>query len=137
MGAYDNPKIVRDTSGQIYGQAIANLGQQVGGAMKSYYANQKIEQEKAQKEIERVQRIANQVETRFYDQANRNYAIVAKEDKSLLKGFQNEVGILLRGSGVEGQQGYKIGAIKAQTLLDTKNDLSQKERQYYRGCSKS
>lgn len=132
MGAYDNPKIVRDTSGQIYGQAIANLGQQVGGAMKSYYANQKIEQEKAQKEIERVQRIANQVETRFYDQANRNYAIVAKEDKSLLKGFQNEVGILLRGSGVEGQQGYKIGAIKAQTLLDTKNDLSQKERQYYR-----
>jgi hypothetical protein len=132
MGAYDNPRIVRDTSGQIYGQAIANLGQQVGSAMKSYYANQKIEQEKAQKEIERVQRIANQVETNFYDQANRNSAIVAKEDKSLLKGFQNEVGILLRGSGVEGQEGYKIGAIKAQTLLDTKNDLSQEERQYYR-----
>tara|TARA_R110002167_G_scaffold365634_1_gene590874 strand:+ start:881 stop:2635 length:1755 start_codon:yes stop_codon:yes gene_type:complete len=132
MGAYDNPKIVRDTSGQIYGQAIANLGQQVGGAMKSYYANQKIEQEKAQKEIERVQRIANQVETKFYDQANRNYAIVAKEDKSLLKGFQNEVGILLRGSGTEGEEGYQIGAIKAQTYLDTKNDLSKDERQYYR-----
>lgn len=132
MGAYDNPRIIRDTSGQIYGQAIANLGQQVGSAMKSYYANQKIEQEEAQKEIERVQRIANQVETNFYDQANINSAIVAKEDKSLLKGFQNEVGILLRGSGVEGQEGYKIGAIKAQTLLDTKNDLSQEERQYYR-----
>ena len=132
MGAYDNPRIIRDTSGQIYGQAIANFGQQIASGMKTYYANQKAEQEKADKEIERVQRIANQVESKFYDQANRNYAIVAKEDKSLLKGFQNEVGNLLNGVGIEGEESYQIGAIKAQTYLDTKNDLTKEERQYYR-----
>ncbi len=132
MGAYDNPRIIRDTSGQIYGQAIATFGKQFGDMMKSYAANQKAEQEKADKEIERVQRIANQVESKFYDQANRNYAIVAKEDKSLLKGFQNEVGNLLNGVGIEGEEGYQIGAIKAQTYLDTKNDLTTEERQYYR-----
>ncbi len=132
MGAYENPRIIRDTSGQIYGQAIANFGQQIASGMKTYYANQKAEQEKADKEIERVQRIANQVESKFYDQANRNYAIVAKEDKSLLKGFQNEVGNLLNGIGIEGEEGYQIGAIKAQTYLDTKNDLTTEERQYYR-----
>jgi len=102
MGAYDNPRIIRDTSGQIYGQAIATFGKQFGDMMKSYAANQKAEQEKADKEIERLQRIANQVESRFYDQANRNYALVAREDKTLLKGFQNEVGNLLNGVGVEG-----------------------------------
>ncbi len=132
MGAYDNPRIIRDTSGQIYGQAIATFGKQFGDMMKSYAANQKAEQEKADKEIERVQRIANQVESRFYDQANRNYALVAREDKTLLKGFQNEVGNLLNGVGVEGEEGYQIGAIKAQTYLDTKNDLTTEERQYYR-----
>jgi len=132
MGAYENPRIIRDTSGQIYGQAIANFGQQIASGMKTYYANQKAEQEKADKEIERVQRIANQVESKFYDQANRNYAIVAKEDKSLLKGFQNEVGNLLNGVGIEGEESYQIGAIKAQTYLDTKNDLTKEERQYYR-----
>lgn len=132
MGAYDNPRIIRDTSGQIYGQAIATFGKQFGDMMKSYAANQKAEQEKADKEIERLQRIANQVESRFYDQANRNYALVAREDKTLLKGFQNEVGNLLNGVGVEGEEGYQIGAIKAQTYLDTKNDLTTEERQYYR-----
>jgi len=132
MGAYDNPRIIRDTSGQIYGQAIATFGKQFGDIMKSYAANQKAEQEKADKEIERVQRIANQVESRFYDQANRNYALVAREDKTLSKGFQNEVGNLLNGVGVEGEEGYQIGAIKAQTYLDTKNDLTTEERQYYR-----
>lgn len=132
MGAYDNPRIIRDTSGQIYGQAIANFGQQIAGGMKAYYANQKAEQAKADKEIERLQRIANQVESRFYDQANRNYALVAREDKTLLKGFQNEVGNLLNGVGIEGEEGYQIGAIKAQTYLDTKNDLTKEERQYYR-----
>ena len=39
MGAYDNPRIIRDTSGQIYGQAIANFGQQIASGMKTYYAN--------------------------------------------------------------------------------------------------
>ena len=133
MGAYDNPKIIRDRSGEIYGQAIANLGQQVASGMKAGYLKQEQEAEKAKKEVEREQRIAYNVESKAYDLADRNYAFVAKEDPGLAQGFKDEVYAMLRGRGVEGEEGYVIGAIKAETYLQTKTDLTNEERQYYRG----
>jgi len=126
MGAYDNPRIIRDTSGQIYGQALANFGQQVGAGLTTSFRKEEQEKAKADKEIERQQRIAYNVENKMYNDANKNYSLLATKDPSLVDKFKLRVEQLLRGDD------KNIGAIKAQTLLDTKNDLTLEERQEYR-----
>ena len=127
MGAYDNPKIIRDTSGQIYGQALANFGKQVGAGLTTAFKKEEQEKIKADKEIERQQRIAYNVENKMYNNANKNYSLLATKDPSLVGMFKSKVEKLLRGDR------DNMGAIKAQTLLDTKNDLTPDERQQYRG----
>ena len=130
MGAYDNPRIIQDVSGQIIGQAIANFGQQIGAGLKAQYAKQEQEAEKAKKEIERQQRIGFNIETQAYDLADRNYALVSKEDPGLAQGFKDEVYTLLRGD--KESDPPIMGAIEAQTLLQTKTDLTGDERKQYR-----
>ena len=130
MGAYDSPKIIRDRSGEIYGQAIANFGQQVGAGLKANYLKRDQEAEKANKEIERQQRIGFNIETQAYDLADRNYALVSKEDPGLAQGFKDEVYTLLRGD--KESDPPVMGAIQAQTLLQTKTDLTDDERTQYR-----
>ena len=115
MGAYDNPKIIRDTSGQIYGQAIANLGQQIGVGLTKAFAKEEAEKEKAKKEIERQQRIAYSVEDKMYQEANKNYAKLAAKDPSLVDKFKIKVNEMLNGTD------QSLGAIKAATLLAIKN----------------
>ena len=126
MGAYENPAIIRDTSGQIYGQAIASFGQSIAKGISIY--GQKVQEanRKAQEKIERQQRIAYDIEDKAYAQANKNYAELASKDPSLVDQFKKQTELLLRGNG------ENIGAIKAQTLLATQNDLTQEERQKYR-----
>lgn len=126
MGAYENPAIIRDTSGQIYGQAIASFGQSIAKGISIY--GQKVQEanRKAQEKIERQQRIAYDIEDKAYAQANKNYAELASKDPSLVDQFKKQTELLLRGNG------ENIGAIKAQTLLATQNDLTQEERQNYR-----
>lgn len=126
MGAYENPAIIRDTSGQIYGQAIASFGQSIAKGISIY--GQKVQEanKKAQEKIERQQRIAYDIEDKAYAQANKNYAELASKDPSLVDQFKKQTELLLRGDG------ENIGAIKAQTLLATQNDLTQEERQNYR-----
>jgi len=126
MGAYDNPRIIRDTSGQIYGQAIANLGQQIGAGLTKAFAKEEVEKEKARKEIERQQRIAYSVEDKMYQQANRNYAKLSAKDPSLVDKFKIKVGEMLNGTD------KNLGAIEAATLLEIKTDLTKEERQRYR-----
>lgn len=127
MGAYENPAIIRDTSGQIYGQAIASFGQSIAKGISIYGQKEQEANKKAQEKIERQQRIAYDIEDKAYAQANKNYAQLASKDPSLVDQFKSQTEFLLRGDGNE-----NIGAIKAQTLLATKNDLTQKERQSYR-----
>ena len=126
MGAYENPAIIRDTSGQIYGQAIASFGQSIAKGISIY--GQKVQEanKKAKEKIERQQRIAYDIEDKAYAQANKNYAELASKDPSLVDQFKKQTELLLRGDG------ENIGAIKAQTLLATQNDLTQEERQNYR-----
>jgi len=126
MGAYENPAIIRDTSGQIYGQAIASFGQSIAKGISIY--GQKVQEanRKAQEKIERQQRIAYDIEDKAYAQANKNYAELASKDPSLVDQFKKQTELLLSGDG------ENIGAIKAQTLLATQNDLTQEERQNYR-----
>jgi len=126
MGAYENPAIIRDTSGQIYGQAIASFGQSIAKGISIY--GQKVQEanRKAQEKIERQQRIAYDIEDKAYAQANKNYAELASKDPSLVDQFKKQTELLLKGDG------ENIGAIEAQTLLATQNDLTQEERQNYR-----
>ncbi len=126
MGAYDNPRIIRDTSGQIYGQAIANLGQQIGAGLTKAFAKEEAEKEKAKKEIERQQRIAYGVEDKMYQEANKNYAKLSAKDPSLVDKFKIKVNEMLNGTD------QSLGAIKAATLLAIKTDLTPEERQQYR-----
>mgnify|MGYP003665177317 FL=1 len=97
MGAYDNPKIIRDTSGQIYGQALANFGKQVGAGLTTAFKKEEQEKIKADKEIERQQRIAYNVENKMYNNANKNYSLLATKDPSLVGMFKSKVEKLLRG----------------------------------------
>ena len=127
MGAYDNPKIIRDTSGQIYGQAIANLGQQIGAGLTKHFDKVEAEKEKAEKEIQRQQRIAYAVEDKMYADANKNYSKLAAKDSSLVDKFKGKVEWLLKGDE------NSMGALKAATLLATKTDLTSEERNMYRG----
>ncbi len=126
MGAYENPAIIRDTSGQIYGQAIASFGQSIAKGISIYGQKAQEANRKAQEKIERQQRIAYDIEDKAYAQANKNYAELASKDPSLVDQFKKQTELLLRGNS------ENIGAIKAQTLLATQNDLTQEERQNYR-----
>ena len=126
MGAYENPAIIRDTSGQIYGQAIASFGQSIAKGISIYGQKAQEANKKAQEKIERQQRIAYDIEDKAYAQANKNYAELASKDPSLVDQFKKQTELLLRGNG------ENIGAIKAQTLLATQNDLTKEERQNYR-----
>ncbi len=126
MGAYENPAIIRDTSSQIYGQAIASFGQSIAKGISIYGQKAQEANKKAQEKIERQQRIAYDIEDKAYAQANKNYAELASKDPSLVDQFKKQTELLLRGNG------ENIGAIKAQTLLATQNDLTQEERQNYR-----
>lgn len=126
MGAYENPAIIRDTSGQIYGQAIASFGQSIAKGISIYGQKAQEANKKAQEKIERQQRIAYDIEDKAYAQANKNYAELASKDPSLVDQFKSQTELLLRGND------ENIGAIKAQTLLATQNDLTKEERQNYR-----
>ena len=53
MGAYENPAIIRDTSGQIYGQAIASFGQSIAKGISIYGQKAQEANKKAQEKIER------------------------------------------------------------------------------------
>ena len=126
MGAYENPTIIRDRSGEIYGQAIASFSQSIAKGITAYGQAIAASNKKAQEKIERQQRIAYDVEDKAYAQANKNYAELASKDPSLVDQFKKQTELLLRGDD------ENIGAIKAQTLLATQNDLTQEERQNYR-----
>lgn len=131
MGAYENPGVIRDRSGEIWGQTIQNVGQQFAQGITSY--NQK--QEKLQDEKEK---------TNTYNQ-NMWFDIDRNENKLLQKNFTDYKGKkgklfdkytdsarnLLNGVGEEGSQDYKMGAKKAQFLIKTSKNLSQEDREKY------
>jgi hypothetical protein len=137
MGAYENPAMIQGPDiGKIWGQAFASLGQSIGqgvaSGLQQYYS--KLEEAKKEQKAEnaRVQQIGYEIEERAYDQANENYNALKRQNPGLAEQFQPMVANLLNGTGVAGEEGYKMGAIEAQTLLATKSNLSKEEKEYYR-----
>lgn len=126
MGAYENPTIIRDRSGEIYGQAIASFSQSIAKGITAYGQAIAASNKKAQEKIERNQRIANDIETNAYKQAHQNFAKVTAKTPSLIDQFKTTVKDLLDGDE------NNMGAIEAETLLKVRNDLTKDERKKYR-----
>lgn len=129
MGAYENPAIIRDNSGQVYGQAIANFGKAIGDGFKMAAANRQNLAKQARKEAERIQGVQFRVEQNQYQEKNRNYETLRESGVPLLNQFDRQSGVYMMGRGERGDKDYLMGAVEAQTLLATSSGLSVKDRQ--------
>ena len=127
MGAYENPGMVRDVSGQIINQGIAQIGKSFADAITTFATLKAQSGAAARKEAERVQRVGYQVESKAWDNANRNHAFVAKENPALSEQFGDTTGQLLRG-WTDDDGTVNMGAIEAETILATNSGLSNDER---------
>ena len=50
MGAYENPRYIRDLSAQAYGTAITDFGKSIGAGILSYAASKKANEDAIEKE---------------------------------------------------------------------------------------
>tara|TARA_R110002096_G_scaffold92591_3_gene209217 strand:+ start:3690 stop:5363 length:1674 start_codon:yes stop_codon:yes gene_type:complete len=124
--SYRNPEIIRDRSGEIYGQAVANIGQSLAKGIATGVASREALRKEADAEKKRVQGIGYQIESKAYANRNKNYQGLKKTEPGVAEQFKQRTETLLRGS--EGQ----MGAIEANTILATKSDLSIEEKQELR-----
>lgn len=122
--SYRNPQIVRDTSGQVYGQAAANIGQSLAKGIATLGARREQQRKKAEQEAQRTQQIGYGIQTKAYEQRNKVYSELLKKEPGLAEQFKQQTEILLMGDDEVG-----MGAIEARTLLATGKDLSIKEKQ--------
>jgi hypothetical protein len=122
--SYRNPQIVRDTSGQVYGQAAANIGQSLAKGIATLGARREQQRKKAEQEAQRTQQIGYGIQTKAYEQRNKVYSELLKKEPGLAEQFKQQTEILLMGNDEVG-----MGAIEARTLLATGKDLSIKEKQ--------
>jgi hypothetical protein len=122
--SYRNPQIVRDTSGQVYGQAAANIGQSLAKGIATLGARREQQRKKAEQEAQRTQEIGYGIQTKAYEQRNKVYSELLKKEPGLAEQFKQKTEILLMGNDEVG-----MGAIEARTLLATGKDLSIKEKQ--------
>jgi len=129
MGAYENPAIIRDNSGQVYGQAIANFGKSIGDGFRIAAANRQNLAKQAKKEAERIQGVQFRIEQNQYQEKNRNYETLRDTGVPLLEQFDYQTGVYMMGRGKPGDKDYLMGAIEAQTLLATSSGLSVEDRQ--------
>ena len=124
--SYRNPEIIRDRSGEIYGQAVANIGQSLAKGIATGVASREALRKEADAEKKRVQGIGYQIESKAYANRNKNYQGLKKTEPGVAEQFKQRTETLLRGS--EGE----MGAIEANTILATKSDLSIEEKQELR-----
>jgi|TARA_R110001632_G_scaffold3899_3_gene17017 hypothetical protein len=116
--SYRNPEIIQDRSGEVYGQAIANIGQSLAQGIATGAANRERLRKEADAETKRVQGIGYQIESKAYSNRSKNYLALKKTEPGVAEQFNERTESLLRGT--EGQ----MGAIEANTLLATEANLS-------------
>jgi hypothetical protein len=132
MSYRDPGQIQADQSGQIYGQAMANLGQSFLSFAQGIAAQRKKEAEEQKAENDKIQEIGYKIEEAYYNSANENYKLLADKSPALQDQFKTVVTQLLDGTGTEGEEGYQMGAIEAQTKLATQSNLSKEDKKKYR-----
>ena len=122
--SYRNPEIIKDTSGQIYGQAVANIGKSLAQGVATNAANRERLRKEAEAERKRTQSIGYNIQSQAYKTRNANYTQLKKTEPGLAEQFKTQTEALLMGNDEIG-----MGAIEARTLLATGKDLSVEEKQ--------
>ena len=129
MGAYENPAIIRDRSGEIYGQAIQSFGKSISQGIMSYAESIAAARKEKENQDLKDQNIWLEVELDENKKFQENLTLLEKQGKgsSLYEGFEKEAENLLNGTDVN------IGAKQARYRVMTQKNLSQEKRQEYLG----
>ena len=126
--SYRNPEIIKDTSGQVYGQATASIGKSLAQGVATNAANRERLRKEAEAERKRTQQIGYGIQTKAYATRNANYSKLLKEEPGLAEQFKKQTEVLLMGDDEIG-----MGAIEARTELATSQDLSIERKQELQG----
>jgi len=129
MGAYDNPKIIRDRSGEIYGQALAGFGKSIAGGLTNAANKRDQLRQQASAEQKRTQNIQYQIQQQQFSERNRNFTELRKSGVPLTGQFKGLTQDSLMGVGKPGDENYQMGSVEAATLLATSSDLTLELRQ--------
>jgi len=123
MGAYDNPQILRDTSLNVYGKAIENLGKTVAAGLLAQQKARKARAASAQKNKLRVQGAQSKIANLQWKNATDNQGdYKGKKEGDLWESYLKNVTYLLEGDGT-----YK-GSIAAATENETNPNLTKEQR---------
>ena len=139
MGAYENPgPAVPDQSGQIWSQAVTNVGRAFARGMQNFAANQK----KAKDEAEKTRRgnqtlwLNTELGMEKIHQSNLDKYEDTAKNVNLFEKFQDQSGVLLNGERNEDGEyieGGNIGAKQARYRLLTEKNLTEEDKQKYLG----
>lgn len=130
MGAYENPTIIRDRSGEIFGQAIANFGKSIAEGITRAAANRDALRRETEAERKRVQGFEYQIQQKQYKDKNANVKEFTKTGVPLTSQFQTLAGEAMLGVGKPGDENYIMGAIPAATALATDPNLSLDDKRF-------
>lgn len=131
MGAYENPGIIQDRSGEIWGQTIQNVGQQFAQGIISYSQKQAKLQDEKEKTNTYNQNMWFDIDRNENKLLQKNFTDYKGKKGKLFDKYTDSARNLLNGVGEEGSQDYKMGAKKAQFLIKTSKNLSQEDREKY------
>jgi hypothetical protein len=126
--SYRNPQIVRDTSGEIYGQGIASFGQAIAKGIMVAGNRREQQRKEAETEAKRTQQIGYGIQSKAYEQRNKVYTELLKKEPGLAEQFKQKTEALLMGNDEIG-----MGAIEARTELATGQNLSIERKQELQG----
>ncbi len=123
MGAYDNPQILRDTSLNVYGKAIENLGKSVAAGLLAQQKARKARAASAEKNKLRVQGAQSKIANLQWKNAITNQGnYKGKKEGDLWEAYLRNVKYLLEGDGT-----YK-GSIAAATENETNPNITKEQR---------
>ncbi len=134
--SYRNPPIIVDKSADVWGKAIAGIGQQIAqGITTAGEARKKAEQAQraaAEKQRAAMQKLEVKIRESYMDSARDNYIALKNDaDISIANQFKSDVGKLLNGVGIPGDKDYKMGAIDARVQLELNTGLTDEQRKEY------
>ena len=129
--SYRNPQIIVDRSGEIWGQAIGKLGQDIGKGIEKYAAVKAKNQELARKKREAKQLTANGVSQKFLESIEKTGTGI--KDSSISQQFK-DTATMMANTGEEitiNGESVTMGAIEAQTELRMNPNLDKETRNAY------
>tara|TARA_R110000824_G_scaffold351664_1_gene538653 strand:- start:8637 stop:10595 length:1959 start_codon:yes stop_codon:yes gene_type:complete len=117
MGAYENPRYIRDLSAQAYGTAITDFGKAIGGGILSYAASKKANEDAIEKEklVNRGIWVDNEAEfDKLFQNDVKGYKDEEKNENLFIKWKDEAKGLL-------------ASAKKANYEIKTDKDLSDQD----------